>query len=258
MVMDTMRIAICEDEREEYRTLVDAIYRSGRPCACERFSCGEELLASYAPGTYDLVFLDIYLPGISGVDVAARIRRVDPHVPMAFVTTSDEHALDGYRHHVARYVRKPYRNEEVSEAIDYAHQLRQVLPHIVLRVAGHDERIAIASILYLEQRNHTTHVHLIGAREHRLTGKLDDLERLLPTPPFYRCHKSYLVNLDHVERLDHKLCLFAMEEGGTAYIRRADLKDAVRTLESHLIQRTRLLGRQDSAGAAGAAIRLGG
>lgn len=108
-----------------------------------------------------------------------------------------------------------------------------------LIVAG--EAIPLSRILHAEQNNHTTVIHLAGGNAMRRTGRLDDIEWGLPCPPFYRGHKSYLVNLDHARRVNRDLGAFEMDDGRYAYIRRASVTEARRAFEARLIERTRAL-----------------
>ena len=237
--MDTLTIAICDDEDASRQELQALLKASGYTCTCICFENGEELLSSFTPSRYDIVFLDIYMGGMSGVDAAERIRRLDPDIPIAFTTTSPDHALDGYRHHVDRYLLKPYRDDEIREALDYAAKRLGERADATVNVAG--DTIPTARICYVEQRNHTLIIYLVDGEQVKHTGKLDDLERNLPSPPFYRCHKGFLVNLDYAKRVNRDLNVFEMEGGGNAYIRKASVREAQRAFEQRIIERTRSL-----------------
>jgi two-component system LytT family response regulator len=92
-----LSIAVCEDNPADAALLLSHIRGSGIAHWCETFSSGEALLAAFAPGKYDMIFLDIYMAGLRGVDAAGKIRETDRTVTLVFTTTSTEHTLEGYR-----------------------------------------------------------------------------------------------------------------------------------------------------------------
>lgn len=71
------------------------------------YTDGPSFLADFRPGDFSLILLDIYMPAMEGVDVARAIRRVDEHVKIIFLTTSRDHALDGYTVFASGYILKP-------------------------------------------------------------------------------------------------------------------------------------------------------
>ena len=238
--MDTLAIAICEDAKSDRDRLEEAIASSGIACTCDCFESGEAFLERFACGLYDLVFLDIFMGGMTGVEVARQVRETDPDVMMVFVTTSADFAMEGYRARVERYLLKPFKDEDVREAVSSAAQRAGMRDGNAISFAG--EAIPLARIRCIEQKDHATVLHLAGGGERRRRGRLDDIEAELPCPPFYRCHKSYLVNLDHVRNIDRDLSTFELDGGGCAYIRRASFAEAKRLFEARMIERTLKLG----------------
>ena len=207
---------------------------------CDWFQGGEEFLEHFARGKYDVVFLDVYMGGMTGVEVAQAIREVDSNVMLAFVTTTPDFAMEGYRSRVERYLLKPFADQEVREVLESALHRAEATAEEKLDF-GWGRPIPHSRILFAEQSNHTTVIHLTEGDEVRRTGRLDDIEQMLPCPPFYRGHKSFLVNLDHVRRVDHELRAFEMDDGQYAYIRRASVREAQRAFEARLIACTRAL-----------------
>ena len=91
---EPLRIAICEDRPEDSDLLLRQIRSSNIPARCDVFANGENFLQSFVPGMYHLIFLDIYMKDMSGIDTAAKIRTTDNYVMLAFTTTSRTHALE--------------------------------------------------------------------------------------------------------------------------------------------------------------------
>ena len=88
------------------------------------------LLADFAPGKYDLIFLDIYMNDVQqGVNAAASIRELDALVTLAFTTVSQAHALESYRLKVFAYLEKPVQARDVREVLEHAGDRRRNVPN---------------------------------------------------------------------------------------------------------------------------------
>ena len=81
--------------------------------------------------------------------------------------------------------------------------------------------------------------YLTGGEELTSRGRLDEVEQSVPRPPFYRCHKSFLVNLAHVKDFDEDLNVFEMSEGGVVYVRRQSTREAVRAFRGFMFAQLR-------------------
>lgn len=243
--MNELRIAICEDEPEEYEKLLRFIRSSKTDTQTDVFKSGEDLLKTYRPSAYDLIFMDIYLPGLSGVETVRAIRRIDSIVPIAFTTTSADHALDGYRMDVMKYMEKPFTADAVSDALKQAERKRQELPGLLITDSRKTLSIPFGQILYVEQKAHELYFHLTGNRTLKTRGRLDETEPSFASFPYIRCHKSYLVNLDFVTGLDRELMVFNMQDGTNVHIRRENLKKAKDAWETRLFDRTRKAGTDE-------------
>ncbi|MBQ9618643.1 MAG: response regulator transcription factor [Oscillibacter sp.] len=234
-MMETLLIAVCEDDPDEYQELLSILQCVDIPTSCERFADGAEFLNGFCPGKYDLVLMDIYMDGLSGVDAVSRLREQDSATPVAFITSSLDHAMDGYRLHVARYLHKPLQTGEVEEVLRFALREKANEAGVSLPTGT----VSFRQIRYVEQSNHDLIFHLTGGREARARERLDRIEGQFPVPPFFRPHKSYLVNLYYVRYLDRELNAFEMNGGGTAYIRRSSVREAAKALQSTLFRATR-------------------
>ena len=117
--MEELIIGICDDLNEE-RTALAGMVRAhcrtlGVPVRLKLFSSGEELLeAVQEPGRLHVLFLDIYMPGLSGMEAARQLRKRDEDVAIIFATTSLEHGVDSFEVQASDYLVKPFRQEEVG------------------------------------------------------------------------------------------------------------------------------------------------
>lgn len=160
----------------------------------------------------DLVFLDIRLPGVSGIDVLSRIR----HTPsVIFTTAHDQFAVTAFELGAIDYLLKPFGRERFGRALDRARpqlerqaggdtgeRAREVLaqgpvPRLFVREAGRIVPIRVAAVEWLQACDDYVLVHTAG-RRFRLNLPLSDLEQRLDPYVFVRVHRSHVVNMDHV------------------------------------------------------------
>ena len=212
-----MRIAVCDDE-EALAALVERLIARwsgtrGQPCAVRTFLSGEELLFETA-GTYpfDLLLLDIELGDgrLGGLDLARTIRETDSRAALAFLTNHPGYVFEGYEVAALRYLMKPVTTENLFPLLNLAlERIGRVSRYLVLEVDGEQRRIEEDGIFYLEARGHTV---LLETAAGPLTVKaaFSTLARRLGGD-FVPTHRSFLVNLRHVERVGRTECLL---EGG--------------------------------------------
>ncbi len=239
MTTETLVLGICEDDDEEYTNLEMILGKFDIQTEAERFTDGSGLLENYYPGKYDLLLMDIYMDGMNGVETTARVRETDSDVPIAFITTSQDFAMEGYRYQVCRYLVKPLKEEQVRQVLELALREKRSMESVHLQVDGEQCAIPISRILFAEQSNHMLYVHTTGGQIYKSRGKLDELQIHLPEKQFFRCHKSYLVNLNQVCGIDRELSAFELNEGQLAYIRRGSMKQSRHAWEDFMFERTR-------------------
>lgn len=237
--MNELFLAICEDDPTERERILRAVQEDPHPCETEAFPDGDAFLKQFFPGKYDLVLLDIYMGDTNGVQVAEKVRAQDPNVPLAFVTTSLDHALDGYRLHVDRYLTKPVDPAQLGELIAHAERKKEDQPGLTVRVDRKDLHLPFKRIRFMEQQNHSVVYHLTGGQDVTARGRISAIADAVPMPPFFRCHQSYIVNLEHVYNVDTELNLFEMDEGDVAYIRRDSVRQAKSAFISFAMKATR-------------------
>ncbi|MGI6176689.1 MAG: LytR/AlgR family response regulator transcription factor [Christensenellales bacterium] len=228
-----LRIAVYEDMAEDAEELLRCILEGGIPAEYKTFTSGEALLNSFAAERYDLIFLDIYMGGKQeGITVAAKIREMDASVTLAFTTSSKEHALESYRLKVYAYLEKPVHPADVQDVLKQALRKQRDAPSVRLLIEGMHREIPLDSILYFEQKNQSVMVcTLTETLRASQTVKLKDIETMLPDTQFLRCHHSYIANLRYIKEPDWELRIFLMQNGGTVYIRRQDIKRAKKAYE---------------------------
>lgn len=237
--MDNLKIAICEDDIEEYDKLIELMKQCGASYRAEHFKNANSFLDKYYEAKYDLILMDIYMGGMNGVEAVSKIRETDKQTTIAFLTSSPDHAMDGYRYHVNRYLMKPVGMQDLCETLELARMQKTHIPSVSVPTRGVEISLPVNTIRYIEQSNHSIIIYLTGGAIQKSSMKLSDFANMLPSPQFYQCHKSYIVNLQYVKFIDKELSVFAMNEGGNAYIRRGNYKEAETVYKNYMFELAR-------------------
>ena len=205
-----MEIAIVDDleaERKSVRDLVLEYFKTHStlynitPSFFE-FESGEAFLNTYQPGNYQLVFLDIYMNKLTGIDVAHRINSLDKKSNIIFFTTSEEHMLDGYDVHAVGYLLKPVTEHTISfhKAMDRVmEKLNLDNSSIFVETGFGKHSIFHRNIIYLECSTRSLFIHM-GIDTFRLVGKYADYSQmLLCDKRFLECYRNIIVNMDYID-----------------------------------------------------------
>lgn len=167
---------------------------------------GEAFLADYRPGSCDCIFLDILMDGMSGMEVARKIRLTEPRLPIVFTTTEPDFALEGFSVHAMDYLVKPLSADRVAWCLKELREYLAVPACITLmeiRGWGHSAPVDIAldDVLYGQHHNHIMEVHTVR-RVCRTRLSFREFTALLPhAGRFYICGRGLVVNLSQVERV---------------------------------------------------------
>jgi len=217
-----LRIAICEDIEADAGYLSTLIENSGVSAEISRFISGEGFFASRPTGRFDIVFFDIYMGGMTGVEAARRLRESDNDCAIVFTTTSEDHRPEAFDVDADQYLVKPVDSLKLEKVLNKRQKALKGT-HRICPINAKGQRMDIPhdDIYFVEVLGHNCIIHTPdGLIETGMSMKIGDFEVLLPPPRFMRCHQSYIVNLSHVERLERD---FIMKNGQTVYIRRSDL-----------------------------------
>lgn len=196
------RIAIVEDEaavREQLAGYVQRYTRQyGTPFEVTEFADGMEILEDYRP-QFDIIFLDVEMKHLDGMETARRIRERDGGVLIVFITNMAQYAIRGYAVGALDYVLKPVPYFAFSQQLQKAlGQLEKRERHyLAVAVDGGMRRLDAAEIYYLESEGHKVHFYT-EKEDFMVPGTLKNYEEKLVGRAFARCNSGYLVNLAQV------------------------------------------------------------
>lgn len=170
------------------------------------FSSAEAFLFAYETNQQlDVLLLDIQMPGLSGMDLAHRLRQKQDPLTLALITAIPDFALEGYEVDALAYLIKPISDEALFALLDKAKARRQP-PFLLIDHDGQTERILLSDILYLESQGHDTRI-VCSRRELLSPHVLSHYETLLNDQfpgQFHRCHRCYLINLARTASIHKK------------------------------------------------------
>jgi len=224
-----MRVAICDDEKIQLsitKTSVENAYNS-LDLIVDTYTSGIELLNAVDVVNYDLIILDIEMPGVNGIDTAKRLRKIEDKTAIVFLTSHVEYALEGYEVNALRYLTKPASTEKLSEIITYLLEQKKKDKRILLRNSEDVEMVCVADIYYMEAQDQMIRV-VTDKGEYRNRYNLGDYETELSAYGFFRIHRGYLINLGHVLKMTGREII--MEDGAALPISRTEeaaLKNAL-------------------------------
>lgn len=237
--MEPLNLAVCDDLPEEREKLLALLEQAPIATICTQFGSSEELLEAFRPGKFDLLLMDIYMNGMTGVEAVQKIREMDESIPIAFTTTSTEHTLESYRLSVLKYLEKPVGQKDINDLLHLVKLQRDSAPRLAIRQNGAAQRLPLSELLCLEQKGH----HVVLSRKDgsvlQLYGKLSDLLPQLEGQPFFCPHKSYCVNLAFVRGINEEYQCYEMADGKKVPISRTNRAKAKRAWEDFLFAQTR-------------------
>ena len=206
---DTVKIAVCDDEKNIRAYLVSLIKKQGAECSIVEYASAGEYLADGKE--HDLVFLDIEMGGsgaeLDGMGLARHIRGMDVcrQPIIIFVTGYEKYVYDAFDVGAFQYLVKPVDEQKFAEVFGRAvgqaiSEEEQRKKKLVIQYAGEGRAIPLNDIYYMESQNHNIVLYLKSGKL-EYYGKIGDLEEEL-AGQFYRIHRGYLINLFHVEGYD--------------------------------------------------------
>ena len=223
-----MRIAIVDDLAAERALLKDRLeqqlHRRNVQADILEYESGETFLEAARKAPFTAAFLDIYMDGMTGMEAAKKLRKTDTDCLLVFITTSTDHALEGFQVRALHYLVKPF-----TEADKY----------MELKVEGSEIHLRYQDIVYAEHFAHLIYVHTtvqktLATRQPFKTfiAPLKDDTR------FFVCGRGVIVNLEHAKDLEG--AAFRMADGSRVFVSQDLLKSARQALMEFLLQRRRM------------------
>ncbi|XZI43948.1 LytR/AlgR family response regulator transcription factor [Clostridium perfringens] len=198
-------IALCEDnslQREELKNnLSKVLDEIGVEYKLLTFETGEDLLREY-PENLDMLFLDIQMGELTGMETARKVRKYDDKVEIIFITALWDYIQKGYEVRAFRYLIKPVKFKELQEQVTACVEniLHKRYTYITIKDKNNVLKIRTEDILFLETFERKVIIHT-NSQDYIVKMSMNKLEKELNNKGFFRCHTSYIVNLIKIEEI---------------------------------------------------------
>lgn len=205
-----IKIAICDDDPKfvgSTQTFLEEIAgREHFPLDIQVFFSGNTLVADYLSGiTYDLIYLDIEMDGMDGIETAKRIRELDYHVLIVYISSHEEYLKQLFEAEPFRFLQKPVTYEFFYEVFSQAQKRisKQRNNFFYFKTGKNINKVLCREILYFESAGRKVIVHTLN-HEYEYYDKLNLIEERLKEQRFLRIHKAFLVNIDNIEAFQYE------------------------------------------------------
>ena len=205
-----IKFAICEDEIIQAEINKNYIKRwvekNNIEYKIDVFESAEKFLFSWEyDAVYDVIILDIRMKNMSGMDLARSIRLKDSEVIIIFITGLDDYVFDGYNVSAFNYLLKPINEDKIFSVLDKVKEKlekdKKDKNFLILSKGKNIFKIDCDDIYYVIAFDHYIDIHDKN-NIYTFNRKISELENLLPSQNFVRCHRSYIVNIKYVKSIN--------------------------------------------------------
>jgi len=199
-----LHVALCDDNPaflSEAAALLHDWPGKPRDLHIDSFSDGDSLLLAHAARPYDIMIVDVVMPGLNGIETAEELRLSDKTTKLVFLTSSPEFAVDSYAVKASNYLLKPVKAQALYACMDelYA-DIRRNARSIIVRQSTAMLRLVLDSIEFVEAQNKQVRFSMADGQNIYCLDPLYSLEpKLLLSDGFFKCHRSYIVNIHQVD-----------------------------------------------------------
>lgn len=201
-----INIAILDDSQNDIQNLkkllVNFAKTSKEQFSVDSYNRGLTFLDNIKK-KYDIVFFDIDMPVMNGLEVAKKLRQQDDKVIIIFTTNLASMAINGYEVTALDFLVKPIVEEQLSIVLNKALKFinKEDVHRLMIRIKGGFKAISYNEIVYIEVKKHDLIFHVTSGETFTTRGSLKDIESLLDPNTFSKCNSCYLVNLNHVKSI---------------------------------------------------------
>lgn len=228
-----MKLALCDDDLTQLEYLEKLVlnWMESRGVHWEifKYPAAEQLLFDYYPNRFDVLLLDIQMQGINGVALAKKVRELGDAAAVIFITALIDYVLEGYNVGAVQYLLKPVDKAKLFEALDSVCVKTKDKPKIILENEDKKQAVYRDDIIFAEAFSHKTRIVLNSGE--LFVGKSISQVQQLFDKDFYKCHRSYIVNIKHINEI--RKYELVMDNGAVIPVSRRIYKDVNREFISY-------------------------
>lgn len=216
--MNPVRVVIADDEEGMRLVMRRMLQKSGGFELLDEAKDGEALLSLVEQHHPQLVLLDVEMPIHSGVECARVIQDTDPSIVLIFATGHDQYMADAFAVYAFDYLLKPFKLDRALKTLERVKALmaeretREPCPSVESSSAKAPSRLMLKhregvnfvnmeDILLVQREDRSTVLYTVDGSRYVTSESLGDMEKRLDSSMFFRCHKSYIINLNHIDNI---------------------------------------------------------
>lgn len=205
-----IQIAVCDDDISCINEAVEMIETwskdSSIPVEIHSFDNGDELIKKNDHIHMDIIFLDIVMPLLNGIDTAKELRQKDKTVKIIFLTSSPEYALKSYSVKAHDYLLKPITYMKIKEVLDECSSpFNQEAENIVIKTTIGYQKLYFHDIEYLEAQNRKVFFYMQNGKLVETNEPFYSFEKkFMGNVDFFKCHRSYIIYIPNVDHFDNR------------------------------------------------------
>lgn len=224
-----MEIAVVDDEKTIKEHICALIEEQQPDSHIEAYATGEELLVSGK--RFDIVFLDIRMEGMNGIEAAKKLREQQGDIILIFITGMKDYVFDALDLYAFQYLLKPVDEGKFAEVLKRAvREAARKKERRVLFIKSRNLTLDQSEILYIESRAKKVEIHT-ERQNIEIYAAMDELEGQLGEE-FYRCHRAYIVNMDRITEYDSES--ITLTSGDRVYLTKKKYGEFVKAYMWHL------------------------
>ncbi len=213
-----MRIAVIEDEKVHRDLMLFYLEKwreeQGGKEEIDSFETAESFWFAYEDDrSFDILFVDIQMPGMNGMELAKKIREKDRDVVIVFTTGITDYLEEGYEVEALHYLVKPLNEEKVRLCLEKARNRRQTVNYLTLHTEEETMKVSEETVNYAEARGHGCVLGMAGGGELVVRESLSELEGILGDRGFIKCHRSYLCRIGNIHHIGKEEIVFDDGQG---------------------------------------------
>ena len=210
----SLRVLIADDDSGMRLVLKKALEKDEQIELVGEAEDGEGALALYNEKHPDVLFLDVEMPKLSGIECAKKIADINPKQRIIFVTAHSEYMSEAFELYAFDYLVKPFKLDRIYKTIERIKNLeakesssiKQIIKHekgLEKLILKHKEGISFIDMnqILLVQRENRSTVICTQEENYTTSESLGDIEEKLDKTQFFRCHKSYIINLSMIDKI---------------------------------------------------------
>lgn len=210
-----LEIVICDDEKalrnDLFKIVEQELDLCGEEFRIREFECGEDLIREFDAKPCDILFLDIEMKELNGMEAAKILRKKHAACQIIFITSYPDFVFQGYEVSALNYILKPYKTEKIRSILQTALQRLQIETecYFILEQKSGSFKLPLSQVKYFLSEKRQIHA-VTTSQSYTFYGKLNDIEAKLPDS-FIRIHNRYLVNLKYIQAIDGNQVLLKQE-----------------------------------------------